>query len=210
MRRLRLAVFGGVGALLTALAAVLVFAPDLAVEATPVATVVRATAGADPATVALWTTLAVALALAVVAWTPFASGTGAGATESAFERALETPPEAVTADQRRLAAAEMDADLAAAVTDGGEAFDSVRAELARTAAAAYAEYERVDRETGRAAVAAGTWTDDHTAAAFLADGEEPTPTVAARARLWLTPERERRRRVDRVLAAIDRLGEGGG
>lgn len=202
----RVVVFGVLGGLLTAVAATLVFAPALLLEAAPVETAVRALAGTDPGTVALWTVAAVGVALAILAWNPSRSVAG-GEAETAFERALDAPPEAVTDDRRRLAAADLDAEMTRAVVEGGERFVEVRESLFETAVRAYAEYERVDPETrSYAAVAGGEWTDDRTAAAFLAE-DGPTPTVRARVRLWLTPERERRRRLDRTLAAIERLGE---
>jgi hypothetical protein len=64
----------------------------------------------------------------------------------------------------------------------------------------------VSRERAREAVAAGTWTDDPVAAAFLAGEGGPVPSLRARARLWLLPERERERRVERALRAIEREG----
>lgn len=208
--RLRVALFGVIGGLLTGAAATLVFAPDLLLGTPPAEAASRTVSAVDPRTVALWTGLVVLAALAVVAWSPTASGYVPGAeTETAFERALDTRPETVTDDRRRVVAAEVDADLARAVVDGGEHFAEVRETLFRTAVRVYAEYERVDAETrSHAAVAGGEWTEDRTAAAFLAEDDGPTPTLLARARLWLTPERERRRRVDRTLAAIGRLREG--
>ncbi len=208
--RLRVALLGALGGLLTGTAAGLVFAPAPLLGAVPVETAVRTVSGTDPTALSLWTVLAVLAALAVVSWSPTGSGyvPGAGA-ETAFGRALADTPEGVTDDRRQVAAAELDADLTRAVVDGGEAFAEVREALFRTAVTAYAEYERVDPETrSYAAVASGEWTDDPTAAAFLAEEDGPTPGLLARVRLWLTPERERRRRVDETLAAIRRLREG--
>jgi len=207
--RLRVALFGALGGLLTGVAAGLVFAPDLLLGTVPAEAAMRTVSGADPTTVALWTGLVALAALAVVSWSPTGSGYVPGAeAETAFERALDTPPETVTDDRRRVVAAEVDADLTRAVADGGERFAEVRESLFRTAVRAYAEYERVDPETrSYAAVAGGEWTDDQTAVAFLAEDDGPRPTLRSRARLWLTPERERRRRIDRTLTAIRRLGE---
>lgn len=208
MTRLRVAVLGGLGGALTGVAAGLVFAPDLLLGTAPAEAAVRTLSGADPRTVALWTALTVLAALAVVSWTPTGSGYVPGAeAETAFERALADAPEAVTDDRRRVAAADLDADLTRAVVDGGGRIVALRESLVETAVGAYAEYERVDRARARTAVESGEWTDDRTAGAFLAEEDGPTPTLLSRARLWLTPERERRRRVDRTLAAIRRLGE---
>jgi hypothetical protein len=47
---------------------------------------------------------------------------------------------------------------------------------------------------------------DPVAAAFLAGEGGPEPGLAARVRLWLVPERERARRVERTVRAIEHLG----
>ncbi len=207
----RVGLFGTLGVGLTALVAALVFAPDLLLGTEPVGTVLGAVATMDQTDVVLLATFVVALYLAVVARTPGGESrlSPESDAERGFERAAENPPEAVTANRRKRTAASLDADLESAVAGGGDRFAEVRTTLSRTAASARAEYEQTDRESARAAVAAGAWTDDRTAAAFLAD-EGPTPAVSARIRLWLAPERERRRRVDRTVAAIRRLGDDGG
>jgi hypothetical protein len=206
---LRVAVLGVLGGLLTGAVAVLVFAPGLLLGTALARAAVRIVSGLDPNTVSIWTALAVLAALAVVSWSPTGSGYAPGTkAETAFERALADTPEAVTDDRRQVAAADLDSDLALAVFEGGEPFAEVREALFRTAVGVYAAYERADLETrSYAAVAGGEWTDDRTAAAFLAEEDGPTPTLLARVRLWLTPERERRRRVDRTLAAIRHLRE---
>lgn len=208
--RLRIAGLGALGGVLTGAAAVLVFAPDLLLGTAPAEAAVRTVSETDPTTVSLWTALAVLAALAVVSWSPTGSESVSGAeAETAFERALGDSPEMVTDDRRQVAAADLDTDLTRAVVDGGDRFAEVRQSLFQTAVTVYAEYERVDPETrSYSAVASGEWTDDRTAAVFLAEADGPTPTLLARVRLWLTPERERRRRVDRTLEAIQRLREG--
>ena len=203
MTRLRVAVLGALGGLLTGMAVTLVFAPGLVLGTAPAVVAVRVVSGADPTAVSLLTTLFVAAVLVVVLWSPTAGDAGAE-TETAFERGLADAPEAVTDDRQRITAAGLDASLRRSTADGGSQFLTARQALARTAVGVYAEHERVDPATARAAVEGGEWTDDRTAAAFLAEGE-PTPTVLERVRLWLTPERERRRRVDRTIAAIRRL-----
>jgi sugar (pentulose or hexulose) kinase len=112
----------------------------------------------------------------------------------------------VTADRRRLAGADLDAVVDRANETGGSALREVREALGRTATDVYAEYADVDRERAREAVRAGTWTRDPVAAAFLAGEAGPDPGLAARARLWLVPERERARRVERTVRAIEGLG----
>lgn len=210
--RLRVVLLGGLGGLLTGLAAGLVFVPDLLLDTGPVEVALGTISGIDPTTLSMWTVIAVLAVLAVVSWSPTGSGQRPGhGAESAFDRALTEAPEAVTDDHRQVVATDIDADLAQAIIDGGGQFVAVREALFQTVVSVYAEYESVDPETrSQAAVAGGEWTDDRTAAAFLAEADGPTPTLLARVRLWLTPERERRRRVDRTLEAIRRLREATG
>jgi len=63
--------------------------------------------------------------------------------------------------------------------------------------------EGYDRAAADRAVATGGWTDDRTAAAFLAGEGGPVPTLGSRLRLWLDPESERERRIRRTVAALD-------
>lgn len=206
MRR-RVAVLGTLGTVLTAVAAAFVLAPDTLLAVGAIEAAVRAVSTTNPTVAMLAATLVVVAYLAVVARTPALEGPGPESdAERRFERAVANPPEAVTADRRQLTAAALEAELTSGIEAGGEGFATVRATLIRTATHAYAGYERTDVETARAAIAAGTWTDDRTAAAFLADEEGPTPAASARIRLWLAPERERGRRVDRTVAAIRDLG----
>jgi hypothetical protein len=66
---------------------------------------------------------------------------------------------------------------------------------------AYADAAGVSRSTAETAVARGSWTDDPLAAGVLA-GELPvTAAVAAQ----VLPRRERQRRAERTVAAIERL-----
>jgi len=54
-----------------------------------------------------------------------------------------------------------------------------------------------------AQIAAGTWTTDRTAGAFLGGPDAPAHTFTARVRKWVWPEREFRRRVARTTDAIE-------
>lgn len=82
-------------------------------------------------------------------------------------------------------------------------------ELAVTARDAYGTATGCDETAAARAVAAGNWTDDRVAAAFLAtDDDAPTFTTRERALAWLAPRRALDRRLDRVLAAIERHADG--
>ncbi|MFT4921212.1 MAG: hypothetical protein ACI8XM_000407 [Haloarculaceae archaeon] len=207
--RWRIATLGTVGTLLTLASAAFVFAPDLLLGIGPVEEAIGVLSGAEPTTVMLVGSVVVGLYVAVVA-----RSTGSEArldpvsdAERRFERAATNPPEAVTADRRQLTAATLDADVEAAIENGGDPLGTVRAVLAETAASLYAEQMQTDPETARAAIEAGTWTNDGVAAAFLAGENGPEPGLFARIRLWLTPERERDRRITRTVAAIHTVGE---
>jgi hypothetical protein len=201
---------GAVGVALTVVSAAVVLVPGPVATFAPLDSVVGTLSGVGPTLLMSVGALLAGLYVAVVARSPAADvgSNPATATEHGFQRAVTHPPEEVTAGRRQVTAAGLEADVETAVEAGGEPLASVRGVLGRTAAAAYAEYADTERTRAREAVAGGAWTDDRTAAAFLADDRGPTPPAFARLRLWLTPAAERRRRIDRTLAAIARLGEG--
>lgn len=88
-----------------------------------------------------------------------------------------------------------------AIREGGEHWAELRATLAVAATDAYADAAGVSRSTAETAVARGSWTDDPLAAGVLA-GELPvTAAVAAQ----VLPRRERQRRAERTVTAIERL-----
>jgi hypothetical protein len=78
-------------------------------------------------------------------------------------------------------------------------------DVAETAQDTYATATGCDPATAERAVAAGEWTDDRVAAAFLAtDRDAPGFTVAERAAAWLGPQRTLDRRLARTLDAVER------
>jgi hypothetical protein len=199
---------GLLGAALALAGAVAVFLPGALLSVGPVRRAVEAAGGVEPTAAVLLASGVTGLYLAVAARSG-GSGRAASPEDPAdrrFAAAAETPPEAVTADRRRLAGADLDAVVDRASATGGAALQEARGALARTAADAYAEYAGLDRERAREAVRAGTWTRDPVAAAFLAGEGGPEPGLGARVRLWLVPKRERARRVERTVRAIERLG----
>jgi len=206
--RLRVAVLGGLGALATVVAGVFVFAPGLVRGSEPVDAAVGWLAGVDPTLVILVGSVVVGLYVLVAARTGTGGTAGAtGGDVDRFAAAIDEPPEAVSAGWRRVTGEHVDRTVDRAVEAGGRSLREVRDHLGQTAAAAYADRERVTAEQARAAVADGEWTNDATAAAFLADESGPEPGLGARVRLWLAPERERQRRIERATDAVDRLLE---
>lgn len=197
---------GVLGAALASAGAVAVFLPESALSVGPVRRAVEAVGGVEPTAAVLFASGVAGLYLAVAARSGGEVPSPQDPADRRFAAAAETPPEAVTADRRRLAGADLDAVVARANESGGAPLQEVRGTLARTAADAYAEYAEIDRERAREAVRAGTWTDDHVAAAFLAGEDGPDAGLGARVRLWLVPERERGRRVERTVRAIEGLG----
>ena len=193
----RRAVLGGVGAVAAATAFGLAVAPEIA-DVPPIDTLVALTAGLDR-------TQAVLLASTVVAGYVVLARAAGGQSESPpdlFDRACRNPPETPTTHTTAQTAARTDATIDRAVTGEQRAVTEVRHSLAATAAAVHAAATDTDRTRAEAAIEAGEWTEDPVAAAFLASSE--SPPIGARLRLWLTPRRERRRRIERTLAAIER------
>lgn len=88
-----------------------------------------------------------------------------------------------------------------AIRDGGDAFDAARRTLVATATHSYATVNDVSESAARNAVKRGEWTDDSLAAGVLS---ETTP-LSARLRLWIAPARERRKRLERTIDAIESL-----
>ncbi|MEF8886348.1 MAG: hypothetical protein V5A30_00970 [Haloarculaceae archaeon] len=197
---------GLLGAALAGAGAVAVFLPGSLLSVGPVRRAVEAVGGVEPTAAVLLASGVTGLYLAVVARSGGETVATGDPADRRFATAAEAPPEAVTADRRRLAGADLDAAVDRASASGGPALREVRGTLARTATDIYAEYAGVDRDRAREAVRAGTWTRDPVAAAFLAGEGGPDSGLAARARLWLVPERERARRVERTVRAIEHLG----
>jgi hypothetical protein len=205
--RLRIAVFGTLGALATIVGALLVLAPDLLLGIPPVRTAVSSLTAGPKAVMTAAAAIVGLYVLGAARSTSAERGLPAqSAAERQFDAALTDPPETVTADRRSLTGAGLDADVQLAVAGGGEPLRALRDLLRDLAADACAEDPYASDEARRA-VETGTWTDDPVAAAFLATEDGPTPSLLSRVRLWLTPERERRRRIDTTLAAIERARE---
>ncbi|MDT3436966.1 hypothetical protein [Haloarcula sp. 1CSR25-25] len=196
--RLRTVVFGTVGLLATAAAVVLTVAPAVAGES-----LVAVLGTVSPTTALLAGSLVVGVCAAVAGWLGGLFGSG---SPTAFDVAADSPPEAVTATESRLVAADIDAAIDDAVAGDDAAMDAVTERLAAAATTAYAVGSSTSQASARQAVRAGTWTDDAVAAALLSPTEPQS--LLARLRLWLDPESERRRRIRRTVGAIERVSGG--
>lgn len=205
--RVRVAVLGTLGALATVVGAVAIVAPDLLLDTGPLAGVVTAIADQGPkAVMTAWAAIIGLYALVAARSTSDVDEVAASSdAEGQFDAARTHPPEDVTADRRTTTGAGVDADVKIAVARGGRQLRSVRDLLRAQAVRAYANERGTTTATARRAVETGNWTTNRVAAAFLGDDGGPSATVRSRVRLWLAPERERRRRIDATLAEIERL-----
>ena len=95
-----------------------------------------------------------------------------------------------------------DREVERAIDAGGEAFDALVDQLTYEAAWSYAAANGCAFEQARTAIEERDWTRDRLAAGVLAG----TLPVSAAVRLWLWPVTERRRRVERTVEAIERVG----
>lgn len=201
----RVVVAGVLGTAVTVLGVLLLLAPSV-VYAGPLASL-PAGVTENPTLLMFVAGVAATLYLGFAARSPRAAATADSLPAQRFEDVRTNPPEAVTADRRLLAAATIDREMQAAIRIGGPALQSVRSLLFDTAVHAYGTATEVSREAAQDAIERGTWTDDRMAASFLAGPDGPRPALIARLRLWVAPERERGRRIERTLAAIERLQE---
>ncbi|SFR67641.1 DUF7269 family protein [Halogeometricum limi] len=149
--------------------------------------------------------LALAGTLLLGRW--FARRRATSSTTERFTKLRADPPEGVSAPASIRVGGRFDRVVADAVTaEDDDAMRSVASRLRTTATDLYADAEDTDRPTARRRVAAGAWTDDRLAAAFLAADERPP--FRSRLRAWLDPSRERRRRVETTVEALFELREG--
>jgi hypothetical protein len=183
---------GVFGVLATALGVGLLFAPDL-LEAGPVADLTETAGEAGSTQLLLVLGVVTALLVGAAVWP---GSRPAGGTDREFPAVGDrqgSPDGGATGL--------LGADVESAIREGGSAWQQVRATLADTAMSAYAQREGVSQSEAASAIEQGRWTDD-TLAAGVAAGEVPR---RSQLRLWLVPERERRRRIERTTAAIERL-----
>lgn len=196
--RLRVTVFGTLGTLATLVGTALLVAPEQVRQIAAVDRFVVATTTVPQAGLVVLTgTLACGYVLfAARSRTTPESEETADDAQRRFEAVRERPPEAVTAERQTLTAADVDGELENAVSGAEDELLEVR-ETLRTLVAQENENDRGET------IEDGSWTADPVAAAFLAGPAGPTMPISSRLRLWLAPERERRRRIERTLTAIE-------
>lgn len=202
--RPKTALFGALGAFAVAFGVGLLFVPDLLLALGPVDASVSVAAQLDTTVVALLAGGILVVSLATLSRTP--TDVDPTDTQSSadprFEHASTVPPEETT-QTTAVTAAGIENDVRDAATNGGDAYHEVLVLLYETAASAHAERTGVAIQDAKAAVDGGTWTADPVAAVTLAGADGPTPPLTMRLRLWLVPTRERRRRIERSVAAIE-------
>ena len=201
--RLR-SVAGAVGAIATGVAALAVAGPDLPGVGDALGSLSAALAGLGSRGLLLVSVGVAALSLLAAVLVPTGERvvTDDGAA-GRFERVLDRPPEGVT-DAAPRTGGEVD-DAIERFVACDDAVGTVRNRLRDLATATLARREESDAgPSASERVATGAWTDDRTAAAFLAD--DPAPSLRSRVRLWLDPEYECERRVRRTVRAVERLG----
>lgn len=174
----------------------LLVAPETS-QVGPVETATEAVAGAEPTRLLLVLGVGTAL-LVAVAVRP--RSVPPGKETQQFDEVVAREPDS---DSRRDDL--LGFDVETAIQEGGRPWRRVRSLLADTALSAYAQREGCSLSEGRRAVEQGLWTDDTLAAGVV--GDEMGVPLRARLGLWIVPERERRRRVERTTAAIEHLHE---
>lgn len=192
-----------VGALTTAFGVALLFTPNTVLIG-PVEMLV-----ADVENVGQGPVLLVA-GIGVIAYLGIAlrtteSETDTGQATRRFEQYIEQPPGTVPEDDRRLTASELDEGFTEAIENGGEPLVVLRRHLRTTAASVYADVMNTQTASAQTVVDEGEWCRDPVAAAFLAGSAGPSTPLQGKLRMFLLPRRERRRRIERTITAIEQL-----
>jgi len=203
----RTTLFGALGAVSTGFGLAVVLIPETVRSVGPLGRLLDAVGSVDPTGVMLVAGLLVGGYATVVARSrpARASVSTQSDAQRRFETAGSSPPERVTGRGRTITAAELDADIDAAIEHGGQSLKRVRSQFVALATDVYADATGQAQEGASAAIENGTWTTDQVAAAFLSATQDSVPPMRARLALWLRPQRERQRRIERTIAAIERL-----
>lgn len=199
--RPRRVLFGTLGTVATAVGAGLLFTPELLSDVGPLSTAVSVVAGIETTRVALVSGALVFAALAVTARSP-STGDSQSTLDARFDQVTESPPEEARVSPDALTGGTLDGDARQAIEEGGTAFRDVRVYLYEVTVSTYAERMAVSESQAREAVDRGEWTDDPVAAYVLGERQPPLP---ARVRRWLVPRRERERRIQRTVDAIEEV-----
>jgi len=181
---------GAVGLLGAAIALGLVVAPESLGSVRPVAVLADALPADKPELLLLGLGAVVGLGASTIAYSVGGDGR-AGPL-------VDQPPETVNAQTPSRPGRVFDRQLAGQ----SESNTDVREPLRTAAIETLVRHRGVDPADAREAIGRGTWTDDQVAAAFLG---RPNQSLPARLRHWLDPDGERQRRVNRTVAAIERV-----
>lgn len=195
----RVTIFGTAGVVLTLLAVALAVVPGTEALLGPLGDLL---AGEDPTRLLL---LLGTLTGGYAVWTAWRRGDSPKATDDAttrYEAAADEPPEAVGVTDRETPGDGFDRRVEAALAGDSRALEPITETLADTARRALVRSRDCSEETARHAVETGSWTDDELAAAFVAGEDGPDYSLWTRLRGWLDPETERRRRIERTVAAV--------
>jgi hypothetical protein len=198
--RWRRVAFGGIALLAMVFGLSLLFVPRI--TAGPVAGLVDAVETVGSERVLFAAGLGLIASLGVALRSP---GTGADQATRRSGGRIERDAGGPTTGHQRITASELDEGIEAAIDDGGEPMAVLRDRLRTTAASVYADVMGVPESEARAAVAGGEWCRDELAAAFLASPDGPGHSLSETLRLLVVPRRERRRRIERTITAIEEL-----
>lgn len=186
-------VVGALGLIGTALALGLVLVPTSVQSIRPVTLATSALPTENPEALLLGLGFVVGLAATVL--TRAVSDHGGGVSGSL----VQAPPEVVQSTIPTRPGREFDRRLDRAY---GEDLTAIREALRATAVETLVSQNGADPADARARIERGSWTDDQVATAFLGAQSQP---LVARLRGWLDPAAEWERRVQRTVAAIERL-----
>lgn len=200
--RWRRAAFGMIGLLATVFALALLFVPRIA--AGPVTGLLDAVERVGSERVLLAAGLGLIASLGVALRSP-SDETGAEQATRRFDERIERDAGRATTGHQRITASELDEGIEAAVEDGDEALAVLRERLRTAAVSVYADVMAVPESDARAVVAGGEWCRDELPAAFLAGPDGPGHSLSENLRLLVVPRRERRRRIERTITAIEEL-----
>lgn len=120
-----------------------------------------------------------------------------------FDRATAITVSGESVNSHQPVADELDID--GAIESGGSSLQAVRGKLRRTVIGVYTDLYGTSEQAARTAVDRGKWCHDPVASAFLAGDSGPSFSLGRRLRLFVTPKRERRHRIERAIAAIEEL-----
>ncbi|MFW6435185.1 MAG: DUF7269 family protein, partial [Halovenus sp.] len=120
-----------------------------------------------------------------------------------FDRATAITGSGESVNRHRPVADDLDID--GAIESGGSSLRTVRDELRRTAVGVCTDLYGTSEQAARTAVDRGEWSHDPVASAFLAGDAGPSFPLGRQLRLFVTPRRERRHRIERAITAIAEL-----